>query len=202
MKLDYAGGFHAPDSEPALRQLACHYTGAVDVFLAPGASGTVETMKPWLDGLARRGFTAHGVSLPRGRAEAAVPAYRAAVAAAGVALRDAVIGGQSFGGRVASLLAADESPAGLILLSYPLHRPGDPGQLRTEHWSRISCPTLLLSGEADPFARISLLSAAVGDLTDAQLFTYPRVGHGLGRVIEDALDRLSDFLALVAARSA
>ena len=170
------------------------------VFLAPGASGTVQTMRPYLDGLARRGIEAHGVSLPRGKAEAAVATYRAAVAAAGVAPSAAVIGGQSYGGRVASLLAVEEPPAGLVLLCYPLHRPGHPDDLRADHWPHVRCPTLLLSGEADPLARIDLLRREVSRLADARLFTFPHVGHGLAPVIETALDRMAEFLDQLARR--
>jgi predicted alpha/beta-hydrolase family hydrolase len=98
---------------------------------------------------------------------------------------------------VASLLAADEAPAGLILLCYPLHRPGHPEAAaeRTAHWPRIQCPVLLLSGESDPFARIELLTAAVPLLPNAQLVTYPGIGHGLNRVREDALDRIAAWLS-------
>jgi len=166
----------------------------MDVFLAPGASGTVETMRPYLDGLARRGIEAHGVSLPRGKAEAAVATYRAAVAAAGIPLAEAVIGGQSYGGRVASLLSTEESPAGLLLVCYPLHRPGHADDLRADHWPQVRCPTLLLSGEADPLARIDLLRREVNSLADARLFTFPNVGHGLGPVLEAALDRMAEFV--------
>jgi predicted alpha/beta-hydrolase family hydrolase len=98
---------------------------------------------------------------------------------------------------VASLLAADEPPAGLVLLCYPLHRPGHPetAEERTAHWPRIHCPVLLLSGEADPFARIELLRDAVPRLPAAELVTYPGIGHGLDRVRDDALDRIAAWLA-------
>jgi pimeloyl-ACP methyl ester carboxylesterase len=53
---------------------------------------------------------------------------------------------------------------------------------------------LLLSGEADPFARIDLLREAVTTLPDAELVTYPGLGHGLAPVLDDALDRVARFL--------
>ena len=84
--------------------------------------------------------------------------------------------------------------SGLVLLSYPLHRPGHFEEIRTEHWRRITCPVLLLSGEADPFARVELLRKAVSLLPHATLHTYPRVGHGLSPVLDDALDRIADFI--------
>jgi pimeloyl-ACP methyl ester carboxylesterase len=56
---------------------------------------------------------------------------------------------------------------------------------------------LLLSGEADPFARIELLRSAVPLLRDAELHTYPRLGHSLKPVLDDALDRAAEFLVRV-----
>ncbi|MEA2672780.1 MAG: uncharacterized protein QOG45_3000, partial [Chloroflexota bacterium] len=100
-----------------------------------------------------------------------------------------------------SMLAAEEPVAGLVLLSYPLHRPGHPEELRTEHWPRIGCPVLLLSGCADPFARVDLLRAAVPLLADARLVTYPRIGHGLGPVLDDALDQIAMFVASLGVRA-
>jgi predicted alpha/beta-hydrolase family hydrolase len=93
------------------------------------------------------------------------------------------------------MLAAESAPRGLILLSYPLHRPGHPETQRTEHWPRIACPVLVLSGESDPFARIALLHDAVTMLADAELVTYPGVAHGLSSVLDDALDRVAAFVA-------
>jgi predicted alpha/beta-hydrolase family hydrolase len=162
------------------------------IYLAHGASGSAASMKPHIDGLRARGLPASAVQLPRGKVERAIPVYAAAVATDPAP----VIGGHSFGGRVASLLAVERPVRGLVLLSYPLHRPGGPETWdeRTAYWSRISCPVLLLSGESDPFARIPLLRQAVARLAQAELVTYPGVGHGLGPVLDDALDRISDFV--------
>jgi predicted alpha/beta-hydrolase family hydrolase len=164
------------------------------VLLAPGASGGIEALQPHANGLEARGLRVRLVALPRGPAERAVPAYRDAVAAAPAELT--VIGGHSFGGRVASLLAAEQGVRGLVLLSYPLHAPGrtEAWDERAAHWAQIGCPVLLLSGEADPFARIELLRRAVRRLPDAELVTYPRIRHGLGQVLDDALDRIADFV--------
>lgn len=61
-------------------------------------------------------------------------------------------GGRSFGGRACSVAVAEGLPsAGLVLLSYPLHPPGKPDNLRVDHFDRLSLPTLLVSGERDPF---------------------------------------------------
>jgi predicted alpha/beta-hydrolase family hydrolase len=162
------------------------------VYLAPGASGGPDSISPYIRGLIAAGLAAGAVQLPRGTAERALPAYQAA-APAGSAT---VVGGQSFGGRVASMLAAEVEVAGLVLICYPLHPPGAPDRwdVRTEHWPRISCPVLLLSGDRDPFARIALLHSAVQRLPRAELHVYPGVGHGLRPVLDDAVTRIAQFV--------
>ena len=161
------------------------------IFLAHGASGNAASMLAYIEGLLRRGLEAAAVQLPRGSAERAMPVYLGQSGSGpGV-----TVGGQSFGGRVASMLAAEHPFRALVLFSYPLHRPGFPDQLRTGHWPAIRCPVLLLSGESDPFATPALLRHEVGKLADHTLVTYPRAGHGLkGADLEDALDRVADFL--------
>jgi predicted alpha/beta-hydrolase family hydrolase len=163
------------------------------ILLAPGASGSIEGLAPQASGLRARGLEVELVALPKGRAERAVTVYRAALERFGAGV---AIGGHSYGGRVASLLAAETTPAALVLLSYPLHAPGrhDAWDERTAHWPRIACPVLLLSGESDPFARLDLLRGAVERLPDATLVTYPGVGHGLGRVLDDALEKVAAFV--------
>jgi predicted alpha/beta-hydrolase family hydrolase len=165
-------------------------------FLGHGASGSAASMTPFVKGLQSRGIAATAIDLPRRRAEDALPAFHAVVP------REpwAVVGGQSYGGRVASLAAAEaDAPyAALVLFSYPLHPPGAPDKAdaRTSHWPQIRCPVLLLSGESDPFAKIDLLRAAVPRLGGpAELVTYPRLGHGLKPVLDDVLDRVAAFLA-------
>ena len=163
------------------------------VHLAHGASGSAASMRPHVSGLRARGLRAETVQLPRGSAERAVPAYRQAAPDATAS----VIGGHSFGGRVASFLAAEEPYAGLVLLSYPLHAPGraERWRERTDHWSRIACPVLLISGDRDPMARIELLREAVLQLPNHELVVYPGVRHGIGPRLEDALDQIAAFVA-------
>jgi predicted alpha/beta-hydrolase family hydrolase len=164
------------------------------VFLGHGASGNAASMEPFVLGLRRRGLEAAAVDLPKRRAEDAVPAWRAAVPDG----PGTVAGGHSYGGRVASLAAAAGAGyAGLVLFSFPLHPPGQPDRTdpRIAHFPEIDCPALFLSGESDPFARIELLREAVSRLADAKLVTYPRLGHTLKPVLDDALDRVAAFVA-------
>lgn len=167
---------------------------AATVLLAPGASGDVRAIEPYLIALSQAGFRAGGVALGTKDPARGVTAFRAAVDGVGGAV---IIGGQSFGGRVASRLAAeDDRIAGLVLLCYPLHAPGrwETWQARTEHWPRVRCPVLLLSGDADPFARLDLLRDAVRQLPNAELVTYPGVHHSLAPVRSDAIARISAFV--------
>jgi len=150
-------------------------------------------MQPYVDALDARGLRAKAVDLRRGgrpvpKAERAVPDYRAAAPAGAIA------GGHSYGGRVASMAALESDYAALILLSYPLHRPGHPQTPRTEHWPRIRCPVLLLSGESDPFAQLALLRQSVKLLPKATLITFPGFGHGLLPVLDDAMNQVADFV--------
>lgn len=108
----------------------------------------------------------------------------------------AAIGGHSFGGRVASLLAAQKRVEALVLLSYPLHPPGRENELRTGHWPAINCRTIALSGQSDPFANITLLQDSVCLIPDVKLVTYPGVAHSLIPVIDDVTCRVTEFLGL------
>jgi uncharacterized protein len=166
------------------------------VFLGHGASGSAASMTPFVEGLLARGVAASAIDLPRRRAEDAIPAFHAVVPSAS----DVVVGGHSYGGRVASLAAAEaDAPyAALVLFSYPMHAPGQPDRAaaRSAHWPAIRCPVLLMSGESDPFARIDLLRAAVPTLGGrAELVTFPRLGHTLRPVLDEVLDRTAAFLA-------
>jgi predicted alpha/beta-hydrolase family hydrolase len=168
----------------------------MQIYLGHGASGSSESMRPYVNALAEYGVRAHTV--PRsGRlphpAERAAEVFRAKVGDVG----KAVLGGHSYGGRVASLVAADWPAAGLILFSYPLHPPGRPEQRRISHLPAISCPILFLSGESDSFARSDLLRDAVKLLPCAELVLYPRVGHGIHRnaaAFADAIERAASFV--------
>jgi pimeloyl-ACP methyl ester carboxylesterase len=175
---------------------------AVRFYVAHGASGSAASMAAHVRGLVGRGVDARAIDLPVRKAEDAVPVFRTIVPD-GPSAPDAPdlrvsVGGQSYGGRVASLAAAADGTeyAGLVVFSYPLHPPGSPDKAdeRTAHWPSIRCPVLLLSGERDPFARLDLLRERMPLLRDGELVTYPGVGHTMKPVLADALDRAATFL--------
>ncbi len=73
------------------------------------------------------------------------------------------LGGHSYGGRQASLLAASEPNLAdaLLLLSYPLHPPKQPGQLRTAHFPSLQVPALFVHGVRDGFGTIAEMESAL-----------------------------------------
>lgn len=80
------------------------------------------------------------------------------------------VGGRSFGGRMCSMAVADGlAAAALVLVSYPLHPPGKPERLRTEHFRALEVPCLFVSGRRDAFATPEELeretAAIPGDVT-------------------------------------
>jgi predicted alpha/beta-hydrolase family hydrolase len=96
------------------------------------------------------------------------------------------LGGQSYGGRQASMLLAEETPSdkladGLLLLSYPLHAPSRPDQPRTQHLPKLHVPTLFVHGTRDPFGSIEEIEAA-RKLVPAktELLIVEGAGHDLG----------------------
>ncbi len=94
----------------------------------------------------------------------------------------AFLGGSSYGGRQASMLAASEHNLvdGLLLLSYPLHPPGKAQQLRTQHFPALQTPALFVSGTRDSFGSIDELRAAI-ELIPAKtkLVAVEGAAHGL-----------------------
>jgi len=93
------------------------------------------------------------------------------------------LGGHSYGGRQSSMLCA-ENPGlvdGLLLLSYPLHPPGKPEQLRTQHLPDLNTPTLFVSGTIDPFESIEEIESARKLIpARTKLLVVERGGHDLG----------------------
>jgi uncharacterized protein len=89
---------------------------------------------------------------------------RAFAAQLGVQTSQLLIGGRSMGGRMCSMAVADEADplhvAALVLMSYPLHPPKKPENLRTEHLPRITVPILCVSGTKDNFGTPEELESA------------------------------------------
>jgi len=107
---------------------------------------------------------------------------RAAVAELKQMAEHVSLGGHSYGGRQASMLAA-ESPdlvEALLLLSYPLHPPKKPEQLRTAHFAQLRTPALFVSGTKDEFGTVDEIKSAIALIpAKTELQIIEGAGHDL-----------------------
>lgn len=93
------------------------------------------------------------------------------------------LGGHSYGGRQATMLGADEPElvAGLLLLSYPLHPPRKPEQLRTKHFPNLHTSSLFVQGTRDPFGSVEEMTEALRLIpAKNELMVVEGAGHDLG----------------------
>jgi len=94
------------------------------------------------------------------------------------------MGGHSYGGRQASILAA-EAPGlvdRLLLLSYPLHPPRKPDQLRTAHFPKLQTPCMFVHGSRDPFGSTDEMNQAIALIPGGvRVLEVEGAGHDLGR---------------------
>lgn len=158
-----AGIAHHPDGPPAGVAVLTHGAGG-----SRDSPLLVAVCEEW----ARRGWLAIRYNLPYRRRRATGPPSGSALAdQAGVAEAIAtarllspgpvIAGGHSYGGRLTSMAVATGEPVdALALFSYPLHPPGRPERLRTEHLPAITAPTAFTHGTADPFGSMPELRAA------------------------------------------
>ena len=126
----------------------------------------------------------HGPPMPAGASNDREGLRRAVMAlkAADPTLQTIFLGGHSYGGRQASMLAAEQPQlmAGLLLLSYPLHPPRKQAELRTAHFPRLTTPALFVHGSRDPFGSIEEMRAALGLIPARNLLMeVPAAGHDL-----------------------
>jgi predicted alpha/beta-hydrolase family hydrolase len=182
--------------DPTVRGILHVARGADGLVLTHGAGGNKDT--PLLVAVAIA-FAARGVSVlrcdlpyrqlrPRGAPSPAGAARdRDGLRAALGVLRARVsgrlfLGGHSYGGRMASiLLAADPALADALLLqSYPLHPPGKPQVLRTEHLPRLRTPTAFIHGTSDPFGTPGELTKARALIPAKTTLLTVAGGHDLG----------------------
>jgi predicted alpha/beta-hydrolase family hydrolase len=83
----------------------------------------------------------------------------------------AFVGGKSMGGRIATHIASQgtEGIAGVVLLGYPLHPPGQPEKRRDAHLPQIKEPVLFVQGSADTFGTGDEIHALLPKMQDATL---------------------------------
>lgn len=95
-----------------------------------------------------------------------------------------LLGGHSYGARQATSLAAGEQQAAdaLLLLSYPLHPPARPDQMRTTHWPGLRIPSFFVHGTNDPFGSLAEMRSALPLIAaPTALVTIEGAGHELAR---------------------
>jgi uncharacterized protein len=187
------------------------------IVLTHGAGGNCQS--PLLVALAERlswaGMTALRFDLPFQQRRPHGPPSPASAESDQESIRRAVVamrarcggrvfaGGQSYGGRQMTLVAGDDSTLvdALLLLSYPLHPPGQPGRLRTAHFERLRVASLFVSGMRDAFGSVEELTTAIALIPARTEFVpVPDAGHSLlTRKNADSLptliaDRFMEFI--------
>ena len=174
--------------------------------LTHGAGGTLDTpsLVAYADAMAARGAHVVRFNLPYVEAGRKAPGpqardeacWRDVAAALRPRAARLLLGGRSYGGRMASHVAAEGVACdGLVFLAYPLHPPGKPTQLRTAHLERIMAPMLFLQGTRDPFADPALLTRTLAHLPGATRHPLEGGDHGhkvAGRTVADVASELAD----------
>jgi predicted alpha/beta-hydrolase family hydrolase len=174
--------------------------------LTHGAGGTYDTpsLVAYAEAMAARGMRVVRFNLPYVESGKKTPGPQARDEACwrdvATALRSEtprlLLGGRSYGGRMATHAVADGvACAGLVLLAYPLHPPGKPERLRSAHLERIMAPMLFLQGTRDPFADPTLLARTLAQLPQASRHRLEGGDHGhkvSGRTPTDVAAELAD----------
>jgi predicted alpha/beta-hydrolase family hydrolase len=202
----------------ALTYAAQRKTGVLVLAHGAGANQSHPFMVRVASGLAQRGietttfnflYTEEGRRAPdpTPKLEACFRDVIGAVRARGSSDVDRLfLGGKSMGGRMASHLAAqgERGLRGLVFLGYPLHPPGKPEQLRSEHLARIDIPMLFVQGTRDPFGTpLELRPVLEGLGGTAQVFPVElgdhsfkvpkRSGQTEDAIMTSVLDRVAGF---------
>lgn len=182
-------------SEPAVRGFL-HEAGSTTGLVITHSAGS-NCKSPLLVSLAEV-LAAHGVTVlrcdlpfrqarpygpPLGTAEKDQAGLRRAVHTMREIVNGRIfLGGHSYGGRMASMLAAQEPSLveGLVLLSYPLHPPRKPQQMRTAHFPKLETPALFVHGTRDPFGSVEEMKSALNLVpAKTQLLAIDGSGHEL-----------------------
>lgn len=184
----------APSIEGFLHRPASPYAGSI--VLTHGAGGNCQSklLVSMATAFADAGFTVLRCNLPFRQERPTGPPSPGSASrdreglARAVALLKRIsggpiyMGGHSYGGRQASMLAAEHPDlvAALLLFSYPLHPPRRPTQLRTAHLPQLHTPSMFVHGSRDPFGSLEEMQSALA-LIPARTLLIPvdRAGHEL-----------------------
>jgi uncharacterized protein len=192
------GVLHTPENANGNATILTHGAGGnYDAKLLVAVSGA----------FCDAGFLVLRINLPFRQQRPFGPPFPAAAARDREGLRRAVevmkpkvagklfLGGHSYGGRQATMLAAEKPGLvdGLLLFSYPLHPPRKPNQLRTAHFPQLMTPCLFVHGSRDPFGLLDEIGPAL-ELIPARHELLPVEGGGHDLIGKKALP---DFPAAV-----
>jgi predicted alpha/beta-hydrolase family hydrolase len=186
--------------------------GPDGIVLTHGASSNARAplLVALADAFTAKGLTVFRYDLPFRQARPTGPPSPGGAARDREGLRGAVqsmrasvagrvfLGGHSYGGRQASILAADHPGLAdaLLLLSYPLHPPGRPAQLRTAHFGDLRTIGLFVHGSADPFGSLDELESARRLIpVRTALLTVDGTGHDLLRGRRLTVSEFADGIA-------
>jgi predicted alpha/beta-hydrolase family hydrolase len=210
-----------PVTAIAYRANPRHQNG-LSLILAHGAGADQmsDFMVRFAEGIAARGtdtitfnfiYSEKGRGIPD-RSDKLEACYRGVIEAFHQGLFDnnekkLAIGGKSMGGRIASQVAAVDvrGIAGIVMLGYPLHPPGRPDKLRTEHLPKIKIPMLFVQGARDAFGTPAELRPILKDLqAPADLYVVEGGDHSFKvpkrggppqeMVYNSVLDRIEEWL--------
>jgi uncharacterized protein len=158
------------------------------------------------------GFTVLRIDLPFRQRRPSGPPFPATAAQDRAGLQEALeflkptvpgplyLGGHSYGGRQATMLAAEvpKVAAGILALSYPLHPPTKPDQLRTAHFASLRTPTLFVQGTKDGFGSTDEMCSALALIpAHTELLSIAGAGHDLARGKLDWSEVVRRFQELV-----
>jgi len=168
--------------------------GAIVLTHGAGANCQSKLLIEMSDAFAAAGFTALRFDLPFRSERPTGPPRPGSAPRDREGLRRAValmkekgrgpifLGGHSYGGRQSTILVSEDSQLvdGLLLLSYPLHPPRKPEQLRTSHFPKLNTPSFFVHGTRDPFATIAEMESALKLIPAAHaLVEVEGAGHDL-----------------------
>jgi hypothetical protein len=180
------------------------------LVITPGAGGGREHsgLVTIDDALAAKGISADRVEFPgqvAGRRRADPPAVCIATVRLaanelatrlGVGVGRIAVGGRSFGGRMCSMAVAEGLGArALVLVSYPLHPPGKPDQLRSTHFPDLKVPCLFVSGHRDAFATPDELEREIAAIRGPVTLAIVNGDHGLRKGEGEAASIVADWMS-------
>jgi predicted alpha/beta-hydrolase family hydrolase len=160
-----------------------------------GSNSTAPLLVVLSETFAEHGYTVLRCDLPFRQERRSGPPFpgnaerdRAGLRNAVAVLRKSVagrifLGGHSYGGRQATMLCASEPElvSGLLLLSYPLHPPRKPDQLRVQHLPNLRTTSLFVHGTRDPFGSVEEITRALRLIpAKTEFMQVEGAGHDLG----------------------